>query len=85
MEYAQIQNTIHTVEPLNKEHVGGTSHFVCNSEVVLSLEVENVLVLWESEYLGPQDMSFIEKLFVLFLLFGGSTIGGSTALCTQSY
>ena len=42
----------YTVEPLNKEHVG-TSYFVLCREVVLSLEIENVLVLWESEHLGP--------------------------------
>ena len=41
-----------TVEPPNKGHVG-TSHFVLYREVVLSLEVENVLVLWESKHLGP--------------------------------
>ena len=38
-----------TVEPLNKGHIG-TSHCVLCREVVLSLEVENELVLWESEY-----------------------------------
>ena len=42
----------YTVEPLNKGHVG-TSHSVLCREVVLSLEVENVFVLWESEHLGP--------------------------------
>ena len=41
-----------TVKPPNKGHVG-TSHFVHCRETVLSLEVENVLVLWESEHLGP--------------------------------
>ena len=42
-----------TLEPPNKGHVG-TSHFVICREVVLSLEVENVLVvLWESAHLGP--------------------------------
>ena len=41
-----------TVEPLNIGHVG-TSHFVLCREVVLSSEVEKVLVLWESEHLGP--------------------------------
>ena len=66
-----------TVEPPNKGHAG-TSHFVLCREVVLSLEVENVLVLWESEHLGPQDVSFIERLFLLCPLFGGSTIRGST-------
>ena len=34
---------------LNKGHIG-TSHFVLCGEVV---EVENVLVLWEREHLGP--------------------------------
>ena len=43
---------LNTVEPLNKRHVG-TSHFVLCRDVVLSLEAENVLVLWESEYSGP--------------------------------
>ena len=41
-----------TVEPPNAGHVG-TSYFVLCREVVLSLEIENVLVLWESEHLGP--------------------------------
>ena len=41
-----------TLEPPNKGHVG-TSHFVLCREVFLSLEVENVLVLWESVHLGP--------------------------------
>ena len=35
---------LYTVEPPNKGHVG-TSYFVLCREVVLSLEVENVLVL----------------------------------------
>ena len=30
-----------------------SSHFVLCREIVLSLEVENVLVLWESEHLEP--------------------------------
>ena len=37
----------YTMEPLNKGHVGTSSHFV------LCREVGNVLVLWESECLGP--------------------------------
>ena len=40
------------VEPLNRGHFG-TSHFVLCKEAIHSLEVENVLVLWESERLGP--------------------------------
>ena len=69
---------ISTVEPLNKGHIG-TSHFVLCREVVLSFEVENVLVLWESEHLGPLEVSFIEmRLFLLCPLFGGSTNGGYT-------
>ena len=57
----------HTVKPPNEGHVG-TSHFVLCREVVLSLEVENVLVhvLWESEG------SFIKRSFLLCPLFGGS-------------
>ena len=69
----------YTVEPLNKGHIG-TSHFALCREVVLSLEVENVLVLWESKYLGPKEVSFIDKLFLICPLFGGFTIGGSTVL-----
>ena len=42
----------YTQSTVNKGHVG-TSHFVLCREVVLSLEVENVLVLLESEHLGP--------------------------------
>ena len=67
------------MEPPNKGHVG-TNHFVLCREVVLSLEVENVVVLWESEHLGPQDVSFIERLFLLCPLFGGATIRGSTII-----
>ena len=37
-------NLLYTVEPPNKGHAG-TGHFVLCREVVLSLEVENVLVL----------------------------------------
>ena len=62
---------VNTAEPLNKGRVG-TSLFVLCREVVLSL---GVLVLWESEHL-----SFIEKLFLLYPLFGGSTIGGSSTV-----
>ena len=53
----------YTVEPLNKGHFG-TSHFVLCRDVVLSLEVDNVLVLWESEHLGPKEVSFIERLLL---------------------
>ena len=49
-----------TTEPSNKEHVWASNFVLCR-EVVLSLEVENVLVLWESEHLGPQEVSFIER------------------------
>ena len=70
-----------TVEPLNKGHVE-TCLFVLCREVVLSLEVGNVLVLWESENLGPKEVSFIERLFLLCPLFGGFTIGGSIVCCT---
>ena len=69
----------HSLEPSNKGHIG-TSHFVLCREVVLSLEVENVLVLWESEHLGPKEVSFIERLFLLSPLFRGSTIKGSTVI-----
>ena len=47
-----MSSLLSTVEPQNKGHVG-TSYFVLCREVVLSLEVENVLVLWESEHFGP--------------------------------
>ena len=61
---------MNTVELPNKGHLG-TSHFVLSCrEVVVSLEVENVLVLWESEHLRPQEVSFIEMLFLLCPLFG---------------
>ena len=53
------------MEPPNKGHIE-TSHFVLCREVVLSLEVENVLVLWESEPLGPQEASFKERYCVLY-------------------
>ena len=59
------------MEPPNKGHVV-TICFVLYREVVLSLEVENVLVLWESEHLGPSKASFVERLFLLCPLFGGS-------------
>ena len=60
------------MEPPNKGHVG-TSHFVHCREVVFPLEVENVLVVWESEHLEPsEEVSFIERL--LCLLFGDATI-----------
>ena len=68
-----------TVEPPNKGHFG-TSHFVLCRDVVLSLEVDNVLVLWESERLGPKEVSFIERLLLLCPLFRGSTIRGSTVI-----
>ena len=76
-EQVELAHDSSTMEPLNKGHIG-TSRFVLCREVVLSLEVENALVLWESEHLGPQDVSFIERLFLLCPLFGGSTIRGST-------
>ena len=49
-----------TVEPLYKGHIG-TSHFVHCIEVVHSLEVENVLELWESIFLVPHKVSFVGK------------------------
>ena len=58
----------YTVEPPNS--------FVLCREVVLSSEVKNVL-LSESEHLGHSEVSFIERLFLLCPLFGGSTIGDS--------
>ena len=58
--------------------LGSTILSFVSREVALSLEVENVLVLWESEYLGPKEASFIERLFLLCPLLRGSTIRGST-------
>ena len=47
-----IVKPTYTVEPPNKGHIG-TSHFVlCR----LSLEIKNVLVLWESEHFGPHPL-----------------------------
>ena len=51
-QHVQKNAILYTVEPPNNRHVE-TSHFVLYREVVLSLEVENVLVLCESEHLGP--------------------------------
>ena len=50
-DFSLIHNN-YTVKPPNIGHVG-TSYFVHCREVVLSLEVENVLVLQEREHLGP--------------------------------
>ena len=48
----------------------GTSHFVLNCrEVVLSLEVENVLVLWESEQLGTlRSVLYREVISIVSLI-----------------
>ena len=47
-----IEIALYTVEPQNEGHIE-TSCFVLCREVVLSLEVDNVLVLWESGHLKP--------------------------------
>ena len=62
-----------TVEPLNKGHVG-TSHFVlCTErEVVFSLEVEHYVKV--NMHLGRQEMSLLERSFLLCPLFRGSTV-----------
>ena len=56
----------------------GQAIFVLYREVVLFQRSKNVLVLWESELLGPGKVSFIGRFFLLCPLFGGSFIGGST-------
>ena len=48
----QVAQHHYTLEPPNKEHLR-TSYFFLYREVFLSLEVENVLVLWENAHLGP--------------------------------
>jgi hypothetical protein len=59
----------------NKGHTG-TSH---SAHCSLSSEVKNVLALLESEHLGPQNVSLVERLYLLCPLLGGSIIiGGST-------
>ena len=57
-----------TVEPPNKRHIG-TSYFVLCKEVVFSSEVQNVLVLWESEHLGPKEVSFIESISIVSIIW----------------
>ncbi len=61
------------VEPLNKGHIGD-SHLSFVER--LSSEVQNVLRIWEIN-IWDFDVSFVEWLFLLCPLLGGSFIGGS--------
>ncbi len=57
----------------NSKDMLGVGHFVYCRVVVRSSEVQNVLRIWENFW-----VSFVERLFLLCPVFGGSFIGGST-------
>ncbi len=70
-----------TVEPPYKGHLG-TRHPVHYKEVVLSLEVQNVLSRYEVLHLGPLNLSFIWRLFLLCSLYRVSFIRGIPQYCS---
>ncbi len=53
--------------------------------VTRSSEVQNVLIIWENEHLGLLNVSFIERLFLLCPLLGGSFIRGSSTVLLLIY
>ena len=58
--------------------LGTRRHCVLYIEVVLSLEVQNILSRYELLHLGPLNLSFIWRLFLLYPLYGVSIKRGST-------
>ncbi len=73
---------------IHREGHLGTRHFVLYIEIVLSLEVHNVLSRYEVLHLGPLNLSFIWRFFLLCPLYGVSIKRGFTEYqytCTCTY
>ncbi len=68
------------MEPPYKGHIGTCWHFVLYIEVVLCLEVQNVLSRYEVLHLGPLNLSFIWRLFLLRPLYEVSIKRDSTVV-----
>ena len=68
------------MEPPNKGHFGDNINSAVVSFVERLSSLRRFKMYWETNFLGPCPVSFVERFLILCPYLGGSTIGGSTVL-----